>query len=66
MEAVEEMELIPATLPIAAHKRWTEYVPGNIAHSLQHRSVLLREAILGAADKLIFVYNLSQKIQMIG
>lgn len=30
------------------------------------QSVLLREAILGAVDKLIFVYNLSQTIQMIG
>lgn len=62
-------------------RRWSSYLPrcqlqhikdglnmfpGNIAHSPQHRSVLLREAILGAADKLIFVYNLSQKIQMIG
>lgn len=62
-------------------RRWSSYLPrcqlqhikdglnmfpGNIAHSPQHRSVLLREAILGAPDKLIFVYNLSQKIQMIG
>lgn len=27
--AAQEMELIPATLPIAAHKRWSEYVPGE-------------------------------------
>lgn len=67
--------------PIEPPRRWNSYLPrcqlqhikdglnmfpGNIAHSPQHRSVLLREAILGAADKLIFVYNLSQKIQMIG
>lgn len=39
--------------------------PG-ILPSPKDQSVLLREAILGAVDKLIFVYNLSQTIQMIG
>lgn len=38
----------------------------GILPSPKDRSVLLREAILGAVDKLIFVYNLSQTIQMIG
>lgn len=38
----------------------------GILPSPKDQSVLLREAILGAVDKLIFVYNLSQTIQMIG
>lgn len=38
----------------------------GILPSQKDQSVLLREAILGAVDKLIFVYNLSQTIQMIG
>lgn len=29
VEPVSEMELIPAMVGIAAHKRWTEYVPGE-------------------------------------
>lgn len=38
----------------------------GILPTLKDQSVLLREAILGGVDKLIFVYNLSQTIQMMG